>query len=54
MVSLGEKAKIKKAENSNQGLSYVITTVQECLHNIWMVPCGTSSDMAWFYSTKLN
>ena len=27
MVSFGEKAKIKKAENLNQGRSYVITTV---------------------------
>ena len=27
MVSFGAKAKIKKAGNSNQGLSYVITTV---------------------------
>ena len=28
MVSFGEKAKIKKAGNLNQGRSYVITTVQ--------------------------
>jgi hypothetical protein len=27
MVSFGEKAKIKKAGNLNQGRSYVITTV---------------------------
>ena len=29
MVSFGEKAKIKKAGNLNQGRSYVITTVPE-------------------------
>ena len=27
MVNFGEKAKIKKAENLNQGSSYAITTV---------------------------
>ena len=31
MVSFGEKAKIKKAGNLNQGRSYVITTVPETL-----------------------
>mgnify|MGYP001302443757 FL=1 len=29
MVSLGEKAKIKKAGNLNKGRSYVITTVNK-------------------------
>ena len=29
MVSFGEKAKIKKAGNLNQGRSYVITTVHK-------------------------
>ena len=34
MVNFGEKAKIEKAGNLNQGRSYVITTVKRLLYEL--------------------
>ena len=40
MVSFGEKAKIKKAGNLNQGRSYAITTVQNNTISLGCVDLG--------------
>ena len=45
MVSFGEKAKIKKAGNLNQGRSYVITTVCSWLQ--------TEIEVPYFFPTVL-
>ena len=50
MVSFGEKAKMKKAENLNEGRSYVITTVHQkdfCLLFLFCRRKSRESPLSW-------